>query len=127
MLLRQQHTTKASTTRQYPRFFVDGTTKKTRNHNGIPVCSTIDNQIATTTTNHKPTTHRINDGLVAKANEHGEDSEEGKPFLCLLLTVSGVLYAGSLCAIGAMFHYFSGCAANELVMSLTLILAVVSG
>ncbi|CAN0319945.1 unnamed protein product [Pylaiella littoralis] len=67
---------------------------------------------------------RINDGLVAKANQHGEDSEEGKPYLYVLLAASGVLYAGSLSAIGAMFHYFRGCAANELVMSLTLILAV---
>ncbi|CBJ27137.1 conserved unknown protein [Ectocarpus siliculosus] len=68
--------------------------------------------------------YRINDGLVEKASEHGDDSEEAKPYLCALLTASGVLYTGSLCAIGAMFHYFQGCAENELVMSLTLILAV---
>ena len=69
---------------------------------------------------------RINDGLVAKASEFGDDSEEAKPYLAVLLAASGVLYTGSLCAIGAMFHYFQGCPANELVMSLTLILAVVS-
>eukprot|EP00903_Cladosiphon_okamuranus_P022771 g20963.t1 len=68
--------------------------------------------------------YRINDGLVAKANEYGDDSNEAKPFLAVLLAASGILYTGSLCAIGAMFHYFQGCAENELVMSLTLILAV---
>lgn len=62
--------------------------------------------------------------MVAAASDHGE--EEGKPFLAVLLAVSGVLYAGSLAAIGAMFYYFEGCPANELVMSLTLILSVVS-
>lgn len=75
---------------------------------------------------HQSTPPRINDGLVEKAGEYGDDSEEAKPYLCALLAASGVLYTGSLCAIGAMFHYFQGCAANELVMSLTLILAVVS-
>lgn len=73
-----------------------------------------------------PPPPRINDGLVEKASEYGDDSEEAKPYLCALLTASGVLYTGSLCAIGAMFHYFQGCAENELVMSLTLILSVVS-
>lgn len=68
---------------------------------------------------------RINDGLVGKANEHGEGSEEGKPYLFWLISASAVLYAASLCAIGAMFHYFRGCPANELVMSLTLIASVV--
>lgn len=62
---------------------------------------------------------------MGKASEHGEDSEEGKPYLIWLISASAVLYAGSLCAIGTMFHYFSGCPANELVMSLTLILSVV--
>ncbi|CAM9570030.1 unnamed protein product [Scytosiphon promiscuus] len=68
--------------------------------------------------------YRINDGLVEKANAHGDETDEAKPFLAALLAISTVLYAGSLCAIGAMFHYFSGCPANELVMSLTLILSL---
>ncbi|CAN0445701.1 unnamed protein product, partial [Hapterophycus canaliculatus] len=67
-----------------------------------------------------------NDGLVEKANAHGDETDEAKPFLAVLLAISGVLYAGSLCAIGAMFHYFDGCAENELVVSLTLILSIVS-
>lgn len=62
---------------------------------------------------------------MAKASEFGDDTDEAKPYLAVLLAASGVLYAGSLCAIGTMFHYFQGCPANELVMSLTLILAVV--
>lgn len=63
---------------------------------------------------------------MTKASEYGDDSDEGKPYLAALLATSGILYAGSLCAIGAMFHYFQGCAENELVVSLTLIFAVVS-
>lgn len=69
---------------------------------------------------------RVNDGLVEKANASGEGSEEGKPYLVALVAVSGFLYLGSLAGIGAMFHYFDGCSENELVISLTLILALVS-
>lgn len=68
---------------------------------------------------------RINDGLVDKANAHGDESDEAKPYLAALLAISTILYAGSLSAIGAMFHYFQGCPANELVLSLTLILSLV--
>eukprot|EP00904_Undaria_pinnatifida_P010895 jgi/Undpi1/6936/HiC_scaffold_21.g09410.m1 len=68
--------------------------------------------------------YRVNDGLVEKANASGEGSEEGKPYLVALVAVSGFLYLGSLAGIGAMFHYFDGCSENELVISLTLILAL---
>ena len=59
------------------------------------------------------------------ANASGDGSEEGKPYLLALISASAFLFAGSLAGIGVMFHYFDGCPANELVISLTLILAVV--
>lgn len=68
--------------------------------------------------------YRVNDGLVDMANASGDGSDEGKPYLVALIAGSGFLFAGSLSGIGVMFHYFSGCSANELVISLTLILAV---
>lgn len=64
--------------------------------------------------------------MVDMANASGDESDEGKPYLLALVAASGILFAGSLAAIGAMFYYFDGCAENELVVSLTLILAVVS-
>lgn len=70
--------------------------------------------------------HRVNDGLVEMANASGDGSEEGKPYLLALISASAILFAGSLAGIGVMFYYFDGCSANELVISLTLILAVVS-
>lgn len=92
-----------------------------------PPSTTTGERLPTTTTPYyHDAPDRVNEALYAKASEHGEDTDEAKPFLYLLLGASGVLFAGSLCSIGAMFHYFKGCPANELVMSLTLILAVVS-
>lgn len=70
--------------------------------------------------------YRVNDGLVALADSHTEDADRGKHYLVVLVSFSVVLYAGSLCAIGTMFHYFTGCPANDLVLSLTLILPIVS-
>ncbi|CAM9842645.1 unnamed protein product [Choristocarpus tenellus] len=70
--------------------------------------------------------YRWNDAWVIKAQELGEDSE-GRSYLVSLLTISVFVIGASLVAIGFMFHYFSGCAVNELVISLTLILSVVSG
>lgn len=69
---------------------------------------------------------RINDGFVEKAQSAGEDSHEGRPYLVTLVLMSVVLYLGSLAAIGAMFHFFTNCPANDLVISLTLILSLVS-
>lgn len=68
--------------------------------------------------------YRINDGFVEKANSFGEDTEGAKPYFVSLIVFSAILYLGSLAAIGAMFHYFTGCPSNDLVISLTLIVSI---
>lgn len=62
--------------------------------------------------------------MVEKANALGEDTD-GRPYLVALVLGSIILFVGSLVVIGVMFYYFGGCPANELVLSLTLILPIV--
>ncbi|CAM9823121.1 unnamed protein product, partial [Discosporangium mesarthrocarpum] len=68
--------------------------------------------------------YRWNDAWVEKAHELGED-HGGKSYLISLVAVSATVLTLSVAAIGVMFHYFTGCVENDLIISLTLILSVV--
>ncbi len=69
--------------------------------------------------------YTYNDTLVKKADEAGADTE-GKKFLFFLLSIALFLLAASVVCLGLMFHYFHGCASNNAILALTLVLCFVA-
>ena len=59
-----------------------------------------------------------NERWVAKSEE---DPDNGKKYLIGLLIVAIFLFAISISGIGVMFHFFSNCANNNVIISLTLV------
>ncbi|CAM9286446.1 unnamed protein product [Phaeothamnion confervicola] len=66
-----------------------------------------------------------NDQWVKKAQQLGEDGEQGRKYLVSLVAISSFLFAAAIVVLGFLFHYFRGCPANDLILSITLILCVV--
>ena len=54
--------------------------------------------------------------------------DDSKPWLAGLIAASVFLFAGSISALGVMFWQFSGedCAANNVILSLTLVLSLLA-
>ncbi len=64
-----------------------------------------------------------NDKLVQMADDAGADSE-GKKFLCFLLSIALLLIVSALSCLGVLFYFFHRCPANDVILSLTLVLCL---
>ncbi len=69
--------------------------------------------------------YTYNDRLVDMADKAGADTE-GKKFLLFLLSISLFLLAAALACLLVLFYFFYGCTANDVILSLTLVLCIMA-
>ena len=69
--------------------------------------------------------YNVNDSMVQKANDADAiDPGTGKKWLIGIVVMCGILYLGSIVAIGFLYGIYSGCSSNESLISITLILLI---